>query len=246
MNPPAPDPSERAHDTPARTSVLLVDDHPLVRLGFRALVAAQQAQPGPPPMTMLEAGTLAEALAHMQAHAERIAVVVLDLSLPDTSGLDGLIALREAHPGSTVVVLSGTASEATAHHALALGAAAFYPKSGDLGPMLRFVHACVRGGPPSARRPRTPYMPTLATLSHDAPAQAPLGPLEPIGPQLADGPPLSSRQLQILQGLLDGQSNREISDALCLSEGTVKNQVSMLLLSFAVRSRSQLISKLRR
>jgi len=244
MNHPAPNPSTPANGAPAsppaRTGVLLVDDHPLVRLGFRALVAAQQAQPGQPPMTMLEAGTLAEALASLQAHAEHIAVVVLDLALPDTSGLDGLIALREAHPSSTIVVLSGTASEATAHHALALGAAAFYPKSGDLGPMLRFVHACVQGGPQAAHRPRAPYVPTLATLSHDAPAQAPLG------PQPADGPQLSSRQLQILQGVLDGKSNREISDALCLSEGTVKNQVSMLLLSFAVRSRSQLISKLRR
>lgn len=244
MNHPAAPASARTDDPqaprPARTSVLLVDDHPLVRLGFRALVAAQQTQPGQAPMTMLEAGTLAEALTCMEMNADRIAVVVLDLSLPDTSGVDGLIALREAHPGVTIVVLSGTASEAMAHHALALGAAAFYPKSGDLGPMLRFVHACIQGGPQAARKPSAPYMPTVATLSHDIPAQVPLG------PQAADGPQLSSRQLQILQGLLDGKSNREISDVLCLSEGTVKNQVSMLLLSFGVRSRSQLISKLRR
>lgn len=233
MSPQSPAPSV----PPARTSILLVDDHPLVRLGFRALVAAQEGQPGHA-MTMLEAGTLAEALTLLEMHAECIAVVVLDLSLPDTSGLDGLIALREAHPGATIVVLSGTASEATAHHALALGAAAFYPKSGDLGPMLRFVHTCIQGGPRAASAPRMPA--PLTTLSHDAPAQAPLG------PQSTGGPPLSSRQLQILQCVLDGKSNREISDTLCLSEGTVKNHVSMLLLSFGVRSRSQLISKLRR
>lgn len=222
---------------PVRTSVLLVDDHPLVRLGFRALVAAQR-EPLEHAMTMLEAGTLAEALTLLEMHADRIAVVVLDLSLPDTNGLDGLMTLRKAHPASTIVVLSGTASEATAHHALALGAAAFYPKSGDLGPMLRFVHACVQGESPRAPAARMP-MP-LTTLSHDAPAHAPLG------PQSTDGPPLSSRQLQILQCVLDGRSNREISDMLYLSEGTVKNNVSMLLLSFGVRSRSQLISKLRR
>lgn len=59
------------------------------------------------------------------------------------------------------------------------------------------------------------------------------------------GSQLTARQLQTLQWVLEGKSNREIGEITCLSEGTVKNHVSMLLLSFAVRSRAQLIAKLR-
>ena len=56
---------------------------------------------------------------------------------------------------------------------------------------------------------------------------------------------LTSRQANLLDGLLAGESNRQIAERLCLSEGTVKNHVSTLLLTFGVRSRAQLISALR-
>jgi DNA-binding CsgD family transcriptional regulator len=73
---------------------------------------------------------------------------------------------------------------------------------------------------------------------------------EPIGVRVvrtATGEPLqlSARQAQVLDWILAGESNRQIADLAHLSEGTVKNHVSTLLLLFGVRSRAQLISQLR-
>lgn len=219
-----------------RSAILLVDDHELVRLGFRALVAAQTQPAGCPALTVHEAGTLAQALALQQRHAEDIAVVVLDLSLPDSRDLDGLIAFRKAWPHTPIVVLSGTAGEAAARDALALGAAAFFAKSGDLGEMLEFVQACVLYGVAGAHRRTAEPWAALTSLS---PAPRPPSARSSAAHQL------TTRQLQTLQLVLEGKSNREIGELANLSEGTVKNHVSMLLLTFGVRSRSQLISKMR-
>jgi DNA-binding NarL/FixJ family response regulator len=216
-------------------SILVVDDHELVRLGFRALVQSQAVTAGQPSLVVLEAGTLAEALSLHGEHQARIAVVVLDLHLTDSEGLDTLMVFRQHFPQATVVVLSGTDNAATAKSALAMGAVSFFAKSGDLGDMLGFVHACVLHGPAVARQQRVHSAQNFA-------ADSDMGRTE-FTP--APGQTLSTRQLQILQWLLEGKSNREISEHALLSEGTVKNHVSTLLLSFGVRSRAQLISKLR-
>ncbi len=217
-------------------AILLVDDHELVRLGFRALLTEQSREPGQPALAIHEADTLAQALALYRDNAADIAVVVLDLTLRDSHGLDTLIALRQACPDATVVVLSGTASPTVARDALALGAVAFFPKTGDLSRMLEFVRTCALQGARAAQRmqlapPHPPGSLARLTTSPDPMADA--------------GGQLTTRQLQTLQWVLEGKSNREIGEITCLSEGTVKNHVSMLLLSFAVRSRAQLIAKLR-
>ncbi|MDQ8036198.1 MAG: response regulator transcription factor [Pedobacter sp.] len=218
------------------TGILVVDDHELVRLGFRALVQSQVSPGTQPALRIFEASTLADALALFAEHHAAIAVVALDLGLPDTEGLNGLMAFRQRFPEAAVVVLSATDHPATIQSALALGALSFFPKSGDLGDMLGFVLACVQHGPAFARQQLTQA--TSAFATHNSLAST--SEFTPASRQT-----LSGRQLQILQWLLEGKSNREISEQACLSEGTVKNHVSMLLLSFGVRSRAQLISKLR-
>lgn len=205
------------NDDSAPGGILLVDDHELTRLGFRALIESGKSPDEAAP-SVFEAASLEDALAIYESRQSHIAVVVLDLALPDANGLGGLMVFRQRFPAAAVVVLSGMANMVVAQHALALGAISFFPKSGDLGDMVDFVRACALHGVSAAGR---------------QPACAPTG------------VSLSARQLQILQWLLEGKSNREISQLACLSEGTVKNHVSMLLLSFDVRSRAQLTSKLR-
>lgn len=223
-------------DTMARGGILVVDDHELVRLGFRALLQPQAGQGAP---VVLEAGTLAEALALYRQQQASIAVVVLDLSLPDSDGPDGLMMFRQQFPAAAVVVLSGNDSPAIAQNVLALGAVAFFPKSGNnLDDMVNFVHCCALYGPAAAIRERSLCAPV--TMPAGSQTGADSGELA-----ARPGQALTLRQIQILQWLLEGKSNREISEQACLSEGTVKNHVSTLLLSFGVRSRAQLISKLR-
>ena len=221
---------------PAAGSILLVDDHELVRLGFRALVQSQLASPGQSPVQVFEAQTLADALALYRQHRAEVAVVVLDLNLPDSDGLGGLMAFRQHFPDAAVVVLSGTDDPATVRNALALGAVSFFSKSRDLGDMVGFVHACALHGPEVAGQ-RLTRTPAAYAGFAGTPSTTEFSPVP--------GQTLSTRQLQILQWLLEGKSNREISQLAFLSEGTVKNHVSTLLLSFGVRSRAQLISKLR-
>jgi DNA-binding NarL/FixJ family response regulator len=199
----------------APAGILVVDDHELVRLGFRALLQTHLTPAEPAPQ-VFEAQNLAEALALYTRNISAIGVVLLDLALPDTQGLSGLATFRKRFPGARVVVLSGTTSAGLAQGALALGASAFLSKSADLSEVLRFI------------RERGLFK--LAGTEDPADNNAPEH--------------LSQRQAEILDSILAGKSNREIAQITHLSEGTVKNHVSTLLLMFGMRSRAQLISAL--
>ena len=200
----------------ARTGILVVDDHELVRLGFRALLQTSAAS-ADSTTQVFEAQNLAEALALYAQHVSAIGVVLLDLALPDTQGLSGLVVFRKRFPGARIVVLSGATGVGLGQAALALGASAFLSKSADLAEVLRFIRERGLFTPAKAADPgceRAPHQ-------------------------------LSPRQAEVLELILAGRSNREIAQVTRLSEGTVKNHVSSLLLTFGMRSRAHLISSLR-
>ncbi|WP_242630915.1 response regulator transcription factor [Variovorax paradoxus] len=217
---------------PARppTAILVVDDHDLLRLGVRALVQAQAASSGAS-IEVFEAGNVARALALYEEHRDSIGLVLLDLALPDTHGLSGLAEFRLRYPAARIVVLSGTGNTSLAQGAVALGASAFLPKSADLKEVVGFIRACglLDGGAVQTAPP--PVMKTLGGYAETAHASA--------------WQELTPRQMQVLQWVLEGKANKEIAQIANLSEGTVKNHVSTILLLFGVRSRAQLISSLR-
>lgn len=216
----APPPGEAESASPAR-GILVVDDHELVRLGLRALLLMQTRS-----VPVYEARSLADALALYGSHAASLHLVLLDLELPDAQGLDTLVRFRRAFPASRVIVLSGTGNPVLMQGALTLGALAFLPKSGHLGEVLRYVQEH-----------------DLGALPPPAPEAAPVAARETQA--VPDLQQLTPRQVEILDWLLAGKSNREIAQLSFLSEGTVKNHVSTLLLQFGMRSRAQLISALR-
>lgn len=211
-------------------AILVVDDHDLLRLGVRALVQAL-VNPSSEVLDVLEAGSLADALAVYGAAQDRIGLVLLDLALPDTEGLSGLKAFHDRHPAARIVVLSGTLDASLARDALAWGASAFLPKSADLREIVNFIRACglidgkAAGGLPS--------------VSGTA------GRLVPQTPHASVWQQLTPRQTEVLDWVLEGKANKEIARISNLSEGTVKNHVSTILLLFGMRSRAQLISSLR-
>jgi DNA-binding NarL/FixJ family response regulator len=230
---PAPLSPAAPTDTPARapTAILVVDDHDLLRLGVCALVQAQAASSGAH-IEVHEAGNVADALALYEAHQAAIGLVLLDLALPDTHGLSGVAEFRLRFPQARIVVLSGTGNSTLAQGVLALGAAAFLPKSADLKEVVSFIRACglldpsagAAGLPlPAVPRPLAGY----AEFAHASAWQE-----------------LTPRQMQVLQWVLEGKANKEIAQLANLSEGTVKNHVSTILLLFGMRSRAQLISTL--
>lgn len=214
----------------APTAILVVDDHDLLRLGVRALVQAQ-AGSSSARIEVFEAANVADALALYEANQAAIGLVLLDLALPDTHGLSGLAEFRLRFPAARIVVLSGTGNSALAQGVLALGAAAFLPKSADLKEVVSFIRACGLLDPDTAQQLVPPAMPkSLAGYAEFAHARA--------------WQELTPRQMQVLQWVLEGKANKEIAQLASLSEGTVKNHVSTILLLFGMRSRAQLISTL--
>lgn len=201
--------------------ILVVDDHELVRLGLRALLLAETAS-----VPVHEARSLADALRLYEFHISSHLLVLLDLDLPDSQGLDTLVRFRRAFPASRVVVLSGKDSHALMQGVMALGAQAFLPKTGHLGEVLRYVR-----DNDLVAQPASQPAPAVSICATPVPAEL--------------QPQLNARQVEILDWVLSGKSNKEIAQLSHLTEGTVKNHVSTLLLLFGMRSRAQLISSLR-
>jgi len=231
--PASPAEETRRQRDPARPrAILVVDDHDLVRMGVCALLEANVSAT---PIEVLEAGNLAEAMAVFEDNQEAIELVLLDLALPDTQGLSGLMEFRSRYPEARIVVLSGTgtttlAQDTLAQGAMTLGAFAYLPKSATLREVVSFIRACgLLGGdavnyqPPAMPAPSDAVAPSSSNARHK----------------------LTKRQLQVLNWLLEGKSNHEIALLAEISEGTVKNYVAGILLQFGMRSRAQLISSLR-
>ncbi len=203
--------------------LLVIDDHALVRMGVRTLVAQQF----PAQYEVDEAGTLEQGLALLSQAGGRIALVLLDLQLPDAKGFAGLRILARDHPTVPVVVLSGAHDPRIRDEALRLGARAYIGKSADANAMQAWVQVLRQHA--------------QERLPGDAPAPAPgAGPGSP-ALRAANGLRLSPRQVQVLELLLAGLDNQAIADETGLALGTVKNCVSSVFLGFNVRSRAELL-----
>lgn len=219
-------------------AVLVVDDHDLVRLGLRTLLLSH-ANAAREALEVIEARTLQAALATLCDRGASIAVVLLDLHLPDAHGLAGLEMLLAEFPAARVVVLSGSTDPVLRRRALELGAATYLSKSADLQHVADFLRSVgMFGGDATA----VPAAAEGGEPSPDAGIESEL-----VDVRTAEGHrvQLTRRQSQVLERVLAGQSNRQIAEQTHLTEGTIKNHVSALLLMFGVRSRSQLISQLR-
>ena len=208
--------------------VLLIDDHDIMRLGIKALVG----DGGETAIEWLEAATLGDAMELCAMHSD-IALVLLDLNLADCKGLQGLAQLLAMHPQSRVIILSGTQDEFVVRQAKAMGAVGYLHKAAAPSATRQTLLAAI-GAPASSigthagRSSATTHFPKFAApSSYDRVAE------------------LGARHLEILELVLSGCSNQEISNETQLSLGTVKNYVSTILLALDVRSRSHLISLFR-
>ncbi|MBI5718698.1 MAG: response regulator transcription factor [Burkholderiales bacterium] len=213
----------------ASRKVLLVDDHELVRVGVKASYGELLGLA----IEWLEAATLAEALVLYRDHGD-IDAVLLDLNLADCKGLQGLRIFMQAHPAARVAVFSGTQDEFVIRQARALGAAAYLGK-GRMTSETRDTLLALLAPPGSPGVPPGPYTPSTQALFPRLPRTAMYDRVAELGP----------RHLEILELVLSGCTNQEISQSTQLSLGTVKNYVSSLLLALDVRSRSHLISLFR-
>ncbi|HET7868485.1 MAG TPA: response regulator transcription factor [Burkholderiaceae bacterium] len=206
--------------------LLLIDDHDLVRVGLRAALEATSDLP----LQWREAQTLSDGMQAYAAEADSIDLVLLDLNLSDCKGLQGLRQFMETFPHARVAVLSGTQDEFVVGQAKALGAVGYLPKAQS--PKITCASIL---GMLNLSESVAATVPAALTSALRFPSAATYDRIAELGP----------RHLEILELILSGCSNQEISTATRLSLGTVKNYVSTILLALDVKSRSHLISLFR-
>ena len=148
--------------------------------------------------------------------------------MSDCKGLQGLSQILAQHPNAKVVILSGTQDEFVVRQARAMGAAGYLLKGSAPAATRDALLDLVAGDTTPASAPRATHFPRCpAVSSYDRVAE------------------LGARHLEILELVLSGCTNQEISNSTKLSLGTVKNYVSTILLALDVKSRSHLISLFR-
>lgn len=199
--------------------LLLVDDHPMVRDGLTPLLRGLD-----PDLQVDEAGNCAQAIALAGRHDYDL--ILLDLKMPGLAGLGALAAVREAFPGSPVVVLSGEEDPRIVRQAIEKGAMGFIPKSSTSSVMIQALRLVLAQGV---------YLPPGALDAPDGPA-----PAEPVGGNDTIAG-LSGRQMEVLRRVIQGKPNKVIARELAISEGTVKAHLSAVLRALKARNRTEIV-----
>ncbi len=193
--------------------ILLVDDHALVRAGLRQLLKGLDE-----PVEVFEAGRCERAFELAALHSD-LDLVLLDCQLPNMSGLDALQVFGQRHPELPVLMLSGVANAQMVRSALAQGAVGFVSKSAKSHELLSAIRLVLSGE-----------------------LYVPLDLLDKMGADASiDAAQFTPRQHAVLLLLLEGCSNKEISDKLHISDETTKNHVMAILRGFGVKTRVQAV-----
>jgi DNA-binding NarL/FixJ family response regulator len=195
----------------ARIRVLSVDDHPLLREGIGALVNAQ------PDMELVaQAGTGREAAEQYRAHKPD--VTLMDLRLPDMSGVDALSAIRREFPDARVVMLTTFEGDVEIQRALSAGARGYLIKSmppDELVEAIRQVHA---------GRKRIPTEVAAQLAEH------------------AGEETLTAREIEVLRLVADGNRNKDVGERLFISEETVKVHVKHVMEKLGASDRTEAVA----
>jgi DNA-binding NarL/FixJ family response regulator len=191
--------------------IMTVDDHQVFRDGIGAMLSVQQDM-----ILVAEAGTGMEAVELYKTH--RPDVTLMDLRLPDISGLDAIERIREKFPQARVIVLTTYKGDVQALRALKAGAMGYLLKSMLRKYMLetiRAVHAGQRRIPPEIASELAEY---------------------------AADDNLTPREIEVLQQVAMGHANKIIADRLAISEDTVKAHMKNILSKLAANDRTHAVT----
>ncbi len=194
--------------------VLLIDDHSLFRDALSLLLKTRV-----PGLTVRHAGSLAEAQQALAAEPD-LRLALLDLALPDSSGVEAVGQLKGVVEDLTIVVISADERHETVLAAIDAGAASFIPKTARKSVLDDALVTVFDGGV---------YLPQRSLTD--------LSPLQPLPGELD----LSPRQLEVLRLLVAGRSNKLICRELALSESTVKTHLAAIFRRLEVETRTQAV-----
>lgn len=197
--------------------ILVIDDHALVREGLSQVLKVLDEA-----VEVLQAGTCAQGFSLAQVHHD-LDLVLLDYHLPDMTGLAALAVFGLRHPELPILMLSGSANIQIMGQVLQAGAAGFVTKSSLSDELLDAVRRVLNGDV---------YLPQDLDAAFRR---------ESLEPNKEETPTLTPRQELVLRELLDGRSNREISQTIGISDETVKTHVAAILRHFSVQNRTQAV-----
>ena len=201
--------------------ILLIDDHPLFSQSLQFLLMELDAT-----VQVVAVGSVEEAIRHPDA----VDLVLLDLHLPNTQGLEGLLTLRTHREGVPVVIVSGDESPVTIQAAIDAGAMGYVPKSSTPQVLLGAIQLILTGGVylPTHVLPGRGDMDTDAANDTGAPGGLAL---------------LTRRQREVLMKVVQGKPNKVIARELNIAECTVKSHLSTAYRMLDVDSRTEAVFK---
>ncbi len=194
-------------------TIVIADDHEMVRRGLRMTIAAE------PDLLLLGEATTGREAVRLAAEL-RPTLVLLDVQMPDMDGVTAAQAIRQAQPATAVVMLTSFAEDAQLYAALDAGVIGYLLKDISGDDLVEAIRGAVRGEPQ--------LHPSIALRLMRRRSTA--------GDPFAD---LTERERDVLKTLARGFSNKEIAQALFLTETTVKGYVSTVLSKLGVSDRTQ-------
>jgi DNA-binding NarL/FixJ family response regulator len=195
----------------AKIRVFSVDDHPLLREGIAAIINSQ-----PDMLMVAQASTGREAIQQFREH--RPDVTLMDLRLPDISGIDAMIAIRSEFPDARIVMLTTFEGDVEIQRSLAAGARGYVLKNmppKELAGVVRQIHA---------GRKQIPQQIAAQLAEH-----------------LSDEA-LTEREREVLRHVADGGRNRDIAAKLFISEETVKVHLKHVMEKLGARDRTEAVA----